>query len=260
MPSTHNFILFSVCLLSLTVQAEVASPRCYQFSKSRVEAVAHDHDTDATVSDSEIWCYQNIESPKPGTLVYNVDQGRAKPELSFFNGKDGYLVHSSLLAGKITTHRVKASDYNPFSVPLTEPPVSQRLSMKLSAATWESANLILKVFLNVPVQDTPMIVSEGVFKAQASHLPWRGYWWPQRGQTIAGPLKKYDLFMKARSGKSPDSARYERNHHGWTGEVWEGHCNGWAAAAILNEEPTLPRKDAPSPFSQNFSLLYWFTG
>lgn len=252
MPSMHNFIILFVFAFSLTALAQETSPHCYQFTASNVEAV--EHDTDPNVSAAEIWCYQRVETPRPGLLIYNMDQGRAKPELTIFKGDDGYLVHSSLLAGKISTHRVKATEYNPFSVPLTEPKVEARLSMKLSAPIVESANAVLKSLLSTQqADDTPMTVAEGTFQAKASILPWRGYWWPQRGQTISGPLKKYDLFVKARTGESPNSARYERNHHGWTGEVWEGHCNGWAAAAILNEEPVIPRTDTLSGVT--FSVL-----
>lgn len=249
MPSKHNLIVLFVCLLSLTALGAETSPHCYQFTSGNVEAV--EHHAEANVSASEIWCYQRVESPQPGLLIYNIDQGRAKPELTLLKGDDGYLVHASLLAGKITTHRVKATDFNPFSIPLTEPHIDQRLSVKLSATLIESANSAFKFLLSTPLSTpltdgTPMTIEEGVFTAQASHLPWRGYWWPQRGQTLSGPLKKYDLFIKARTGKSPEAARYERNHHGWAGEVWEGHCNGWAAAAILNEEPVIPRTDAIS--------------
>jgi len=258
MPSKNNLIALFVSLLSLTALGAETSPHCYQFTSGNIEAV-EEHGSEVNVSDSEIWCYQRVVTPQPGMLIYNIDNGRAKPELTILNGDDGYLVHASRLAGKISTHRVKASDYNPFSIPLTEPTVDLRLSLKPSAAIIESANSAFKFLLSTPLStpspanDAPMTIAAGTFKAQASHLPWRGYWFPQRGQTISGPLKRYDLFIKAKTGKSPDAARYERNHHGWTGEVWEGHCNGWAAAAILNQEPVIPRTDKISGVT--FSIL-----
>lgn len=252
MPSKANFIILFVSLLSLTALGAETSPHCYQFTSTSVEAV--EHDSDEAVTDAEIWCYQRVESPQPGVMIYNMDQGKPKPELTLFNGDDGYLVHTSLLAGKLTTHRVKVADYNPFSIPLTEPKTESRLSMKLSAPIVESANTLLSSLLTTQLDDdTPMTVTEGTFKAQASALPWRGYWWPQRGQPLTAPLKKYDAYVKAKTGTSPNAAAAERRRHPWSGEVWEGHCNGWAAASILNEEPVIPRTDARSGVT--FSVL-----
>lgn len=245
-----NFIVLFVSLFSLTANAEDSSPRCYLFKPGSVEAVKT---TTTTFSDAETWCYQNIDSPQPGRLIFMVSAGKVKPELSLFIGNDGYLTHYSLLGGQLKPYKVKATQYNPFSVPLTEPQVEQRMLLSLSGDTIDSAYGNLKTLLSQQITDTPMIITEGTFKAQASHLPWRGYWFPQRGQTISGPLKRYDQFVKARTGENPNSARYERNHHGWTGEVWEGHCNGWAAAAILNEEPVTPKTDPISGIT--FSIL-----
>lgn len=251
MPSKNNFITLFVCLMSLTALGAESSPHCYLFKPGSVEAV--EKPTEATLTDAETWCYQKVESPQAGQLIYMVSAGKVKPELSMFVGNDGYLTHYSLFSGKLKAHKVKAADFNPFSVPLTEPQIEQRMSLKLSDDTVDSAYGNLKALLSQQVEDTPMVISEGTFKAQASHLPWRGYWFPQRGQTIGSSLKKYDAFIKAKTGKTPDSARYERNHHGWTGEVWEGHCNGWAAAAILNEEPVTPKTDPISGIT--FSIL-----
>lgn len=244
MPSKNKFIVLFVSLMSLTALGAESSPHCYLFKPGSVEAV--EKPTEAKLTDAETWCYQNIETPKAGRLIYMVNSGKVKPELSLFVGNDGYLTHYSLVAGKLKAHKVKAADYNPFSIPLTEPNVEVRMSLKLSDDTIDSAYGNLQALLSQQVEDAPMSIGEGTFKAQASHLPWRGYWFPQRGQTIANPLRKYDAYVKARTGTSPNSVRYERNHHGWTGEVWEGHCNGWAAAAILNEEPVTEKKDPTS--------------
>lgn len=252
MPSKHNLIVLFVSLMSLSALGAETSPHCYWFRPGNPEAVAYKPGT--IMKDSETWCYQRVQAPKPGMLIYNIDSGLAKPELTIFKGDDGYLVHSSRAAGKLSTHRVKASaTFNPIGIPLEEPSETQFTSIRLSTAAIESAGNVLKNFLATQQDTAPVSIEEGTFKATASHLPWRGYWWPQRGQTISGPLKRYDAFIKARTGKSPESARYERNNHGWSGEVWEGHCNGWAAAAILNEEPVIPRTDAISGVT--FSVL-----
>ena len=247
MPSKHNLIVSLVCLFSLTAFGADNSPRCYQFTAGDIQAIT---DRSASrVTESEIWCYERVNSPKSGVMIFNMDMGRAKRETTLFVGDDGYLIQSSLLAGKITTHRVKATDYNPLSVPLVEPNPDQRISMRFDAPIQNSKKEIFNKILSSRAEDAPMGIEEGTFEATASVMPWRGYWFPQRGQTIAPALRKYDAYVKAKTGKSPESVRYERNHHGWSGEVWEGHCNGWAAAAILNEEPMTAKTDAGVTFS-----------
>ncbi|MBI4614603.1 MAG: pre-peptidase C-terminal domain-containing protein [Planctomycetes bacterium] len=72
----------------------------------------------------------------------------------------------------------------------------------------------------------------------------------------ASPLMKYDRFVEKRWGTNPGAAlvelhgddRYDFSHHVY-GEIkerydregvnysWWGHCNGWAAAAIMEKEP-----------------------
>lgn len=251
MPSKYGFIFLSACLLSLTARAEVTSPRCYLFKPGSVEAV--EHPEASKYSDAETWCYQDVTVPQPGRLIYMVTPGGVKPELSLFVSDDGYLTHNSLVAGKIKTFKVKASSFNPFPVPLNEPDIATRFSLNLSKKTLETSQANLSNLLSAAQEDISVSISEGVFKAQASHLPWRGYWFPQRGQTIGPSLKKYDTYVKAKTGVNPNSANYERNHHAYSGEVWEGHCNGWAAAAILNKEPVSSKTDARSGVT--FSVL-----
>ena len=76
--------------------------------------------------------------------------------------------------------------------------------------------------------------------------PWSGYWWPlSRGELIFGynsdtpTLQKYDLLV---SGYKPGPATMESynrqlNYSASAGS-WFGLCNGWAAAAIMTQEPT----------------------
>lgn len=61
-----------------------------------------------------------------------------------------------------------------------------------------------------------------------------------------GPLEKYDLYMVANKlgGSRYDAwgaTQWELENQ-WNpgGPGWWGHCNGWAAAAILTEQPTEP--------------------
>lgn len=90
--------------------------------------------------------------------------------------------------------------------------------------------------------------------------PWLGYWWPYTASGIAnsgngvwrdeksqGPADKYDeayiRYLKKQNMPEKDYERlasWERARHG-PGLVsvasWWGHCNGWAAAALMVPEP-----------------------
>lgn len=79
-------------------------------------------------------------------------------------------------------------------------------------------------------------------RGQAEVVPWSGWWWPMRADgTAAGgassPLGKYSRAF----GLGDAPVKWEREHHGTAGgrkpESWWGHCNGWAAAAILEPVP-----------------------
>lgn len=88
----------------------------------------------------------------------------------------------------------------------------------------------------------------GVNPAQA---PWSGVWWPRKPcelafQSFAGglsPLEKYDSLVYSYYGRIPGAAAWEadpQNGHNeaqGNGTDWSGHCNGLAAAAILEPEP-----------------------
>src|SRR5262249_43999970 len=78
------------------------------------------------------------------------------------------------------------------------------------------------------------------------YFPWRGYWWPFKGQSLAGPLSRYDQFVAARTGSNPGSRAWEASHHYSTGIWWQGHCNGWAASALLRAHPSTAKRDRVS--------------
>ena len=91
--------------------------------------------------------------------------------------------------------------------------------------------------------------------ATAARQPWSGWWWPATRQVrgpylfdLEGPLAKYDRFVAASGGGDPATLDWEREQHGWVGLSWAGHCNGWAAAALLEDEPTQPRELAGITF------------
>ena len=81
---------------------------------------------------------------------------------------------------------------------------------------------------------------------EAAIQPWSGWWWPAgdgAGPTLfapGGPLDKYDQYIAATSGETPGTRAWEREELYVPGVPWAGHCNGFAAAALLEPEPTQP--------------------
>jgi hypothetical protein len=83
--------------------------------------------------------------------------------------------------------------------------------------------------------------------AWAAHQPWSGWWWPA---TLAvggphlfdysGPLAKYDKLVAASGRDDPHTLEWERDALLLDGLSWAGHCNGWSAAALLEDEPIAP--------------------
>jgi hypothetical protein len=79
---------------------------------------------------------------------------------------------------------------------------------------------------------------------EADPTPWSGWWWPANGTapalfTPGGPLDKYDRYVAAETGIDPQTRLWERQNVYYPGIPWAGHCNGLAAAALLEPEPTV---------------------
>lgn len=76
-------------------------------------------------------------------------------------------------------------------------------------------------------------------QGQAKKMPWAGYWWPYVDQGTIQALSKYEA-----AGGSNAATQWEISYHG-PGvpgvQSWWGHCNGWAAASVLFEEPRTPK-------------------
>jgi len=82
--------------------------------------------------------------------------------------------------------------------------------------------------------------------AQVDPTPWSGWWWPAFdgvGPTLYAPdspLDKYDRYVAAVTGESPSTRAWERQTLYFPSTAWAGHCNGFAAAALLEPEPAAP--------------------
>jgi hypothetical protein len=87
------------------------------------------------------------------------------------------------------------------------------------------------------------------FSGDAARYPWSGWWWPANdlvgGPRLFdrdGPLARYDRYVEALGQPDPDTMEWERAEVRYSAIGWAGHCNGWAAAAVLEPEPVEARE------------------
>lgn len=228
--------------------AQAASASCYQFERTDSPG----RESSAAVVRSETWCYRNLENAPGSRMVFNVDGLRTRPEMSILVEPGGFLTHASLLAGELTVHKVRSDDFNPFQIPLEEPHGLEPVLLPSDAGLERSVEEAERVLRGSGVSMEVLNLREGSIRASVPPraLPWRGFWWPYRNQTISGrsdsPLAKYDRFVQASTGRNPGAAVWENQRNRYKGVHWEGHCNGWAAASILRAEPRAPRRDPVS--------------
>ena len=149
---------------------------------------------------------------------------------------NGILTHGSLEAGENSVHSVRYREFYPFSIPLEEPRHERSSVESLSPRLLESSKRVLSLFLKSETTMKPLSLAESELSGEASHQPWRGYWWPNKGLPMLRPLEKFEGFAAAR-GRNLQATEWESSHHVSHGLWWEGHCNGWAAASILRPEP-----------------------
>ncbi len=194
---------------------------------------------------TEVWCYQQL-TVENKLFIYNNDQNKITPEMALLIDATGIITHASLLAGKVSIHKVNKKDFNPYSIPLQEPqnqiPVVNlknfQRSLQSIQTVFQQANTIKPV--------TFQITNSQELVAEASLLPWQGFWWPRKSMPMLAPLLKYDQFVQARTNINPGTVAWENQHHAYHGVKWSGHCNGWAAASILHAEPILQKTDLMS--------------
>lgn len=103
--------------------------------------------------------------------------------------------------------------------------------------------------------DVDVDFASGGMDGEAEQQPWSGWWWPASeslGPTLFAPnspLDKYDRYLTAVTGANPGTRAWERAEVYFPGSAWAGHCNGYAAAALLEPEPTAPVSVAGVTFS-----------
>jgi hypothetical protein len=238
-----RIILLLLLVFTAAVNAE-ATTSCYRITKPAADA------SSLMAMHSEVWCYEPVEYPAGSLYIYNADNQTVRPELALILEADGMITHGSMLADKVTVHRVHSSEFNPFGVPLEEPKDITPLFMYKDAIFTESADRVFSFLFAEPSAIEDLAIQPGHFTASATYKPWRGFWWPYKGQPMSGnatsPLAKYDRFVQAHGGGNPGAAAWENSHHRFKGVWWEGHCNGWAGSSILRREPSSAKTDPDS--------------
>lgn len=243
-------------LAALSILFTAAIPSAWsQDTKLKIEARCYtlqipdtpDMDSKAPTYVNQNWCYHQNTADK-NTFIFNADSSEVRPELSLIVSEDGILTHGSLLAGKVTFHRVSAAEYNPYPVPLKEPTKARRMTPR--RLDFLSAEKVYQELRNAQTPATFMRIAPlEATSARAAIIPWRGFWWAYRNQHLSrtenSPLGKYDRFLRAR-GLPAGSRTWENANHRYKGISWEGHCNGWAASAILRAEPRSSKTDSIS--------------
>ncbi|MEL7563557.1 MAG: hypothetical protein AAGU27_01550 [Dehalobacterium sp.] len=105
-----------------------------------------------------------------------------------------------------------------------------------------------------PAEDDPLL-----YEGESANTPWSGWWWPfyeKSPPNLYNPneaMDKYDQVSIARGKPNPQTMAWEKKNH-YTDkkeEGWFGHCNGWAAAAVLEPEPKSPRNVSGVDFKIN---------
>lgn len=94
----------------------------------------------------------------------------------------------------------------------------------------------------------PLKIRAGEYEGESRTKPWSSWWFPLRDRYLfegsekrLSPLEKYDLFVSLSRGKEMKSAAFERdNIYDPRAIGWEGLCDAWAAASLMEKEPRRP--------------------
>ena len=239
--NTITNIFFVILSFSFSaIAAENNQIHCFQFS------VLDSPDVISQPSDfaNEVWCYKKAEDGT-GLLVFNYDQQKIRPELSFLVGTDGTTSAGILMSGKINYVKTPDMGVSPVNIPLDIKQAEIRSLQKVASASPDSqkVNQLLENLKSAPLIKNDFkskTRSEESAYLDSSKYPYSGYWWSHRDQQLfAGsnsPLGKYDSAYLARTGQNPGAVDWEAKHHSLANVPWGGHCNGWAASSILYPE------------------------
>ncbi len=250
------FVLFVVA--SFYSAASLATTKCYNLPANTNSPHATPlFDFFPQAQTTESWCYKEFKkSGENFVFLYEASNKNIPLDQAILLRKsDNAIVLATSLSKNSIFHVTSDLSLIPSNVPFD-------LNLKILKSTGtlipqtmnNNSHEMLKEFLkNLNEKSRSMIMlSENLTNNESVYLdyiPFKGYWWPQNAVDIAtggnSPLEKYDKLILSRTGQSPESAVWEREHHDYT-EPWAGHCNGWASSAILYEEPTKSYYDKAS--------------
>ncbi len=240
-----NFTFFLSLIMTSTPlwgQAENGT-NCYRFLQPETPISS----TSPDAQRAEIWCYQNFKS---GLFIYNADDSEVRAETSLYLDSKGIITHGVLVSGELSLYRILAVQFNPYSIPLSEPRGAPRARPNEIHASADSARQILELLKSepsLPIERFALTSEKYSAYVPTERIPWRGYWWPYAGRPLSAgansPLAKYDRIVSAQTGSNPGARAWENSRHYYKGINWEGHCNGWVASAILRKEPTQALRD-----------------
>ena len=139
-------------------------------------------------------------------------------------------------------------------------PLSRRFIVKDSivqvfqsgALRWNAKESVAEVIAakdaGTPPAEAKRAESPLRLSAEAAREPWSGWWWPANDVVggprlfdADGPLARFDRYVETLGRPNPSTLEWERQEIRFARLAWAGHCNGWAAAALLEPEPTTER-------------------
>jgi hypothetical protein len=200
----------------------------------------------------ETWCYLPLRlEGKDHQFIFSADSEDLRPHLSALvelkNGRIFKITHGSLNQGQITIHKSRWADINPLPVPLNVKQAEREgreSQVPLSRSLTLSVEKMIEEFAVSRETEVRWTVSEGTFESnlEKDAQPYDAYWWGysalELGSGPYSPLGKYDSFVEKLTGTNPKSVDWEKENHSLTNVAWGGHCNGWAASALIYSEPT----------------------
>ncbi len=104
------------------------------------------------------------------------------------------------------------------------------------------------IFTSVTADFGALVVREGELDASADTKPWSSWWYPLRETTLfqgtdgqLSPLEKYDAYVGKNRPARSYAADFERkNLYDPEAASWEGLCNAWSLASLVEPEPVRP--------------------
>jgi len=233
-------MLFIMLLIPAISNAEV----CYDIAK--------ENSFDLEFSESlETWCFEDFgQSGYKYRYIYNVDDGVDKKLsylLSYKGSKPVDVTHGYMSGGDFKIIKDKISDFNPLPIPMELQNSFKAkvvfLNKSNQAKKTQILNNLLSKSKNKSLNTASLYTLEaGVFESSlpTEKHPFKGKYWPFDGGMYSGshsPLAMYDSIAgNFYDNWTPKSVEWEKEHHG-EGPSWACHCNGWAASAVLYEEP-----------------------